>query len=369
MLLIPELLMDVTFDKKFRIFDEGKAHENGNLKKGVAMKVSPGSWVKIGVFILVGVIFAGVMVMYSNSQYREAHDGSPREDFRSMFGGDENSDRHIEKSFTVHSGGNLVLDTDAGDVYVETWDRDEVRVKVDISGTDRRAERFDVKFSTEDNRVTVIGKSGDNAIFRWDVGNLDISYRVSVPKKFSVKATTSGGDMTLRDMVGEVRFESSGGNLTVEGVDGTVNVNTSGGDIKVRMIKGGVKGETSGGNVRADNVTGDLNVQTSGGDIDLSVIDGSVHAETSGGGITLRLSGENKGVDVHSSGGDISIYVNDSIAANLEASTSGGKVRCELPITVKGDMSDEELRGKINGGGNVIRAETSGGDVRIKSTK
>ena len=98
-------------------------------------------------------------------------------------------------------------------------------------------------------------------------------------------------------------------------------------------------------------------------------IQGSVHAETSGGGITLKLTGENKGIDVHSSGGDINIFVNDSIAANLEASTSGGKVRCELPITVKGDMSDEELRGKINGGGNIIRAETSGGDVRVRTLK
>lgn len=333
------------------------------------MKISSASWAKIIVFIFVGVVFGGVMVLYSNSQFEKPDAmNSAKDEIKSMFGSDETSaTRHIEKSFSVKSGGNLVLDTDAGDVDVVTWDRDEVLVKVDIEGTDRRSEKFDVKFSTEGDRVTVIGKSGDNSFFKWDVGNLDIHYYVSVPKKFTVKASTSGGNMTLRDLEGDVRFETSGGNLSIEAVEGTVNVSTSGGNIDVRKIKGSVKGETSGGNVRADNVAGDVNVQTSGGEIELESIDGSVHAETSGGGITLKLTGENKGVDVHSSGGDINIYVSESIAANLEASTSGGRVRCELPITVKGDMSDDELRGKINGGGNVIRAETSGGDVRIKN--
>jgi hypothetical protein len=333
------------------------------------MKISTASWAKIIVFIFVGVVFGGVMVMYSNSQHQRPDADSPRDELKSMFGAGETADRHIEKSFPVRGGGNLVLDTDAGDVDVETWDREEVLVKVDIAGTDRRAGKFDVKFSSEGDRVTIIGKSSDNSFFKWDVGDLDISYHVTVPKKFTVKANTSGGNMSLRNLEGDVRFETSGGNLSVEGVDGTVNMNTSGGNIHVRTIKGAVKGETSGGGVRADDVTGDVNVQTSGGDIDLSSIDGSVHAETSGGGITLKLNGENKGIDVHSSGGDINIYVNESIAANLEASTSGGKVRCELPITVKGDMSDEELRGKINGGGNVVRAETSGGDVKIRMMK
>ncbi len=334
------------------------------------MKISPASWVKITVFIIVGILFGGVMVMYSNSQFERPAADSPRDELKSMLGGDESStDRHVEKTFTVKSGGNLLLDTDVGDVDVQTWDKDEVLVKVDIEGNDRRSEKFDVKFSENEQRVSIIGKVNDNSFFKWDVGNLDVSFHITVPKRFSVKATTSGGNMSVHELEGDVRFETSGGNVTVEGVDGLADVNTSGGNIDVRKVKGSLKGETSGGNVRVDDVAGDVNVQTSGGEIELVSIDGSVHAETSGGGILLKVSGENKGIDVHSSGGDINIYVNESIAANLDASTSGGKVRCELPITVKGDMSDEELRGKINGGGNVIRAETSGGDVRIKTMK
>jgi hypothetical protein len=334
------------------------------------MRISPGSWVKIVVFIVIGALFGGVMVLYSNSQFETPEADSPRNELKSMFGQDESStNRHIEKTFSVKEGGNLLLDTDAGDVDIITWDKEEVLVKVDIEGSDRRSDKFDVKFAESPDRISIIGKANDNSFFKWDVGDLDVRYHVTVPKKFSVKASTSGGNMTLRNLEGDVRFETSGGNLTIDAVDGTVDINTSGGNIDVTKIKGTLKGVTSGGNVHADNVSGGVDVETSGGEVELSSIEGSVHAETSGGGITLKLIGDNKGIDVHSSGGDINIFVNDSITANLEASTSGGKVRCELPITVKGDMSDDELRGKINGGGNVIRAETSGGDVRVRALK
>ncbi|HTX19468.1 MAG TPA: DUF4097 family beta strand repeat-containing protein [Bacteroidota bacterium] len=334
------------------------------------MKISTAAWAKITAFIIIGALFGGVMVMYSNSQFDAPTAESPREEFRSMFGSDEPStNRHMEKDFSVKSGGALHLETDAGDVDIESWDKEEVLVKVDIEGSDRRSERFDVKFSQDGDRVNIIGKADDNNFFKWNLGDLDVSYHILVPRNFTIKASTSGGNMTTTNIAGDVRLETSGGNVSVSSIDGVVTINSSGGNLDARKIKGSLKGETSGGNVKATTVQGDVDVETSGGEIDLASIEGAVHGETSGGGVTLTLTGENKGVDLHSSGGDINIFVSDSIAANLEASTSGGKVRCELPITVKGEMSDDELRGRINGGGNVIRAETSGGDIRIKTIK
>ena len=131
-----------------------------------------------------------------------------------------------------------MLDTDAGDVDIITWDKEEVLVKVDIEGSDRRSDKFDVKFSENPDRISIIGKANDHSFFKWDVGDLDVRFHVTVPKKYSVKASTSGGNMTLRNLVGDVRFETSGGNLTIDAVDGTVDINTSGGNIDVTKIKG-----------------------------------------------------------------------------------------------------------------------------------
>ena len=51
--------------------------------------------------------------------------------------------------------------------------------------------------------------------------------------------------------------------------------------------------------------------------------------------------------------------------ANIDASTSGGEVTCDLPITVTGKISESRIRGTVNGGGATVHAYTSGGDIRI----
>ena len=89
-----------------------------------------------------------------------------------MFGQDESStNRHIEKTFTVKNGGNLFLDTDVGDVDIVTWDKEEVLVKVDIEGSDRRSDKFDVKFAegptafrSSGKPTTIVFSNGMSAI-------------------------------------------------------------------------------------------------------------------------------------------------------------------------------------------------------------
>ena len=96
-------------------------------------------------------------------------------------------------------------------------------------------------------------------------------------------------------------------------------------------------------------------------------VDGKVRAETSGGDIVVSTSGDNKGIFAETSGGDIDITIEKSAKANIDASTSGGAVYCNLPITMSGKIDESEMRGSVNGGGNMIHAHTSGGDVRIRA--
>jgi hypothetical protein len=53
---------------------------------------------------------------------------------------------------------------------------------------------------------------------------------------------------------------------------------------------------------------------------------------------------------------------------DVDARTSGGRVISDLPVVsiVQGEQKKNELRGKINGGGPLITAHTSGGNVHLK---
>jgi DUF4097 and DUF4098 domain-containing protein YvlB len=127
--------------------------------------------------------------------------------------------------------------------------------------------------------------------------------------------------------------------------------------------------ETSGGDVQVTGAKGAVVLETSGGDIRVSSSDGSVRAKTSGGDIVVMLTGINNGVDVQTSGGDIDIMAGGEIRANLDASTSGGSIICSLPVTMQGEIDESHVMGTLNGGGELIRARTSGGDITIKGAK
>ena len=98
-------------------------------------------------------------------------------------------------------------------------------------------------------------------------------------------------------------------------------------------------------------------------------INGKVHAETSGGNVSVKVSGSPKSVYAETSGGNIELVIPRSINATLDAETSGGSIQCDLPVTVSGRIDEGSLKGKINAGGELIHAHTSGGNVRIKAAE
>jgi hypothetical protein len=297
--------------------------------------------IKVGILFGVAAVFVGGVILFSNAVSRNEtrHDD---------FGYAGSEDRRIEKSFQVQPDGELILTTDLGDVQIEGWERTEVSVLVEKRGDEKRSRRFDVSFDQSANKIEIRGKyEGKWQFWNWD--NFNVRFTIKVPTKYRVRVNTSGGDVAL-------------GN-----VDGTIRCETSGGDIKVHHVNGDLWVETSGGDVNISDVAGNVDASTSGGDVTLLKIDGRINAETSGGDIEARVTGDNRGIRLDTSGGDITIYVPDNISADIDASTSGGEVKMRVGGNFSGRVEDTEVHGRLNGGGNMIKAETSGGDVRIYS--
>ena len=98
-------------------------------------------------------------------------------------------------------------------------------------------------------------------------------------------------------------------------------------------------------------------------------IKGQVEATTSGGSVSARLLEQPTGdCTFKSSGGSVTVVLSENIAVDVDARTSGGRVSSDLPVTsvIQGEQKKNEIRGKINGGGPLIVAHTSGGSVRLE---
>lgn len=234
------------------------------------------------------------------------------------------------RTFKISSGKALIVDSENGDVTITPWEKDEVEVI--ILGNARARDRMQFSFNASENKVEVKG-TRDGSGWSW-FSSLELKYEIKVPEYFNL------------------------------------DIHTAGGDIKAGGINGMIRLKTSGGDIWSDRCIGNIEARTSGGDINIFTTDSPVTAKTSGGDIKLEYSGKNKGIDLNTSGGDITIKLSPDIKASVDLSTSGGHVsNAEITISNATKMSRNKISGEINGGGEKLIARTSGGDVELKRLK
>jgi DUF4097 and DUF4098 domain-containing protein YvlB len=288
----------------------------------------------------------------------------------------------IRRSFNVAPGGTFTLDADVGDVTVRAGNTNTVSVEVVRKGRTSDLRDYEITFAQEGNDVHVRGKY-DHSFRFFDF--LSAHFTVTVPSTYNLHLATSGGDIKIADIHGEVISKTSGGDLDIGHIDGSVEARTSGGDVKLESAHGKMELHTSGGGIRVGNadgpmtaktsggsinikrVSGDLVAHTSGGSIDIDEALAAVDASTSGGSIHARLSRQPHGDSkLSTSGGTITLTLPSNIAVDLDAHTSGGDVETDMPVTVLGKQTESTLNGRINGGGPKLTLRSSGGDIRVR---
>jgi hypothetical protein len=253
-----------------------------------------------------------------------------------------------EQTLQTNYGKNLAVSVPGGDVSISTWSKEEVYVK--ITGNENAKNNFD--FTINSNSGDVIVKADKKT----DAKNSDVSMKIeiSVPDKFNTKVSTAGGDIKIDN------------NLT-----GDVKLNTAGGDIKISSITGDSKLNTAGGDISVDNFKGEINANTAGGDIKLNGSDGKVSANTSGGKVELKYSGENKDITLNTMGGDILIYLPSDFKADCKLTTMNGDIKSDIPISSESNenknIKKNNVKGKMNNGGNVLKCSSMGGNITIKT--
>jgi DUF4097 and DUF4098 domain-containing protein YvlB len=293
----------------------------------------------------------------------------------------------IQKSFNVASKGTIIIDVDRGSIDIKTADVNKVEVEV-IREANAEAifKEHQVNFSQEGNDVRIQSRfKGSDSGFWNRNRRLRVRYVLSVPIQYNADLKTSGGSISLTDLNGKVRARTSGGslnfgqiqgpvwgrtsggNITLAGSTGTADVETSGGNLKIGEVDGPVTAKTSGGSISIKRAKGEVLAETSGGSINVEDALGKIQATTSGGAVSARLSHQPNGDCVlKTSGGGIDVRLGEKVAVNLDASTSGGRVISDMPVTIQGEIKKTALKTQLNGGGPALVLHTSGGNVHIR---
>jgi hypothetical protein len=288
--------------------------------------------------------------------------------------------RNVDKTFVVQPGGHLKAATQGGDIVIKTSDVAEVRIRakqVIRASTEQEADeilaKLDLTMEQNGNDVTVESKYEKRGPGTW-FGSwppVNVSFEVTVPRNYHLNLNTSGGNIEVASVTGNVRARTSGGDLKFARVDGDIDAGTSGGNIELNEGTARAKLTTSGGDIHVDRAGGPTEVSTSGGNIELESVANLISATTSGGDVRASITGPlTQDTLLSTSGGEVDVKVAKGTGFQLDASTSGGDVRADgLTITIeKGGSGKSLLSGAVNGGGPRLKLRSSGGDVTIRAS-
>ena len=232
----------------------------------------------------------------------------------------------IEQVKAETSGGNITVTGADAEARIEVFVRPGNSRNKNASREAIRKtleENYTLSVTAENHTLTAIAKP--NKGFKDWNNSLSISFKITVPHKVSTHLLTSGGNISLSALSGTLDFTTSGGNLVVDHLGGHINGTTSGGNIIMTELQDDITLTTSGGNIDAKNSNGKMKLSTSGGSLLLHNLNGSINASTSGGNVEAsEVEGD---LAAHTSGGNIRMA---ALSCSLETSTSGGNITVSM---------------------------------------
>ncbi len=264
------------------------------------------------------------------------------------------------------SGGSITVMGQSGEARVEVYVRSNNwnGGSTDKEEIEDRLKNYELTIKQDGNTIVCEAKNKDENNWKmWNKKGLSISFKIWVPEKTVTNLRTSGGSISLSNLSGNQDFATSGGSLNLKDLSGNIKGRTSGGSMNINNSSGDIDLSTSGGSITAKNCKGKLKLDTSGGSINLTDLSGTVVASTSGGSINADISTLGESLELHTSGGSINATVPMSKGIDLEL--RGDRVHSGTLNNFSGKTEKNYIKGKLNGGGVLVKMTTSGGTVSL----
>jgi DUF4097 and DUF4098 domain-containing protein YvlB len=203
-----------------------------------------------------------------------------------------------------------------------------------------------------------------------EMKNISVDYEITVPADTTIRTHSGSGDQVIEGTHGNVDVQTGSGDVKLKNLTGAVTLQTGSGDVRAREISGPVKGGTGSGDVEIEETgAGDIALHTGSGNITARGVQGGFRGEAGSGNVTAE--GTQRGSwEIHTGSGNVTVRLPSSAAFDADISTSSGSVDVGAPVemTVQGRVGDahKQIRGKVRGGGQLLRVHTGSGDIRIE---
>lgn len=211
-------------------------------------------------------------------------------------------------------------------------------------------------------------------VFSTPLGNISVGQ-----VRGAARVETRAGDVHLGSVDSQCDVVSLGGPVTLGEVRGPLTARTTAGDVLINAAHQGAVVSTGGGMIRMLYAAGPTNLHSAGGDIVVRQATGPISAETRSGDVTIVLDPlvRSAAIDAKSSEGNVTVYVNAQIAADIDATLltsdpEANSIRSDFPgLSIRREQIGKKTRiratGKVNGGGDRVSLYAEDGDITIRT--
>lgn len=266
----------------------------------------------------------------------------------------------VERRVSADPRGAVEIVNVSGEVQVRGWDKAEVVVTGDLSGS----ERLEVKGEAGRTLIKVKPPSGGG----W--GSTDLVVRV--PQESSLSINTVSAYQTIENVRGAQRLQAVSGSITTQIWPGDFEVKTVSGEIAVR-------GHGGAGLARVTTVSGDATLRDMVSELELNSVSGDLEVsaeqlsrariKTTNGDFVLsaRLARDAR-IEAEAINGELRFHFRGPLDAEFDVETFNGDIEnCfgPQPRRTREFAPGNELRFKEGEGNGRVRIKTLNGGVEL----
>ena len=280
--------------------------------------------------------------------------------------------RTISKSYNVSADDKLEIENSFGNVVVNTWDKSEITVDIEIgarASTEQRAQdimdELDVKEAHDGNIIvfkTKVGEihNGGDSKHRSDNDenrSFYIDYVIHMPAANRLQLENSFGKTTVPDYKGEVNLTSKFGSLTAGILNNVDAIDVEFGKAEITELRNGKASFKFDKIVHVGKVSGNVKLTSEfSHDVQFNI-------------------GDNiEDLSVFESYSGVRVIVTKSLSAQIDVHTSFGSFHNDSEFAIReereadndyGPHFDKDYTGKAGDGKAKIKIKSSFGSVRV----
>lgn len=238
------------------------------------------------------------------------------------------------KTYTLSGKPNLRVETSDANIRVSTWDQNTIEAKVITTRYKIGEDGIRIEEHQNGDSVEIdVRYPHHNFNIEWGQHKVDIL--IQMPREGKVNLRTGDGKIEIAGLKGEMDLHSGDGSESLDGVDGKLHA------------------DTSDGHIHADGRFDELDVKTGDGHVEVRAAAGSSlsagwRLETGDGNVTLAIPAD--------------------LAADVDLHTGDGHIDLDMPVATSGQMRENEVRGKLNGGGSSLTIHTGDGSIHLRKS-